>query len=118
MAAPTAGLTDAVGVHDGKPCPNRPADVRLVKERLNAHAGRFGLARPLDVTNPHCGDTTRKAIEDFQRPVRRKEPPYGRVLPLARGGTTLKALLAAPAGAAGEWGATRPGGPRTRSSGA
>lgn len=103
MTAPTKDLTDAVGVYEGKPCKNHPADVQLVKRLLDVHAKQIGLASPLDVTNPYCGEKTVKAIENFQRTVMRKGPPYGRVLPMSRGGTTFKALLntatGSPAGA-------------------
>jgi hypothetical protein len=91
----TTDLKDAVGVHQDKPCKNYPADVQLVKKLLNACAKQIGLAKPLDVNNPYCGDSTRKAIEAFQRLVMRKGPPYGRILPLAMGGITLKALFKA-----------------------
>jgi hypothetical protein len=103
MGTAPADLKDAVGVFNGKPCKNLAADVRLVKQLLNAHGSRIGLKVPLDVQNPFCGETTRKAIEDFQRIVMGKKPPYGRVVPLAQGGTTYKALLAAPAGVGAAW---------------
>lgn len=95
----TTDLTDAVGFVGATPCPNRPADVMLVKRLLNPFASRIGLTPPLDVTNPTCGPKTLKAIEDFQRVVMRKGPPFGRVLPARQGGTTLRALLAGPGAA-------------------
>src|SRR5262245_41670344 len=94
-------LTAAVGVSQGMPCPNKPADVQLVKRLLNAHARQIGLSPLLDVTNPHCGERTLKAIEDFQRLVMGKGAPFGRVLPASLGGTTLKALLKGADGGTG-----------------
>lgn len=102
MSVSHRDLTDAVGSYLGKPCKNNPADVGLVKKLLNAHAGRIGLKPHLDVSNPHCGPRTLQAIKDFQRVVMQKDAPSGRVLPMAKGGTTLKALYAS-GGAAGEW---------------
>lgn len=86
-------LTAAVGTSQGVPCPNRPADVQLVKRLLNAHAKRIGLSPLLDPADPRCGPRTVKAIEDFQRSVMGKGPPFGRVQPTSHGGSTLKALL-------------------------
>lgn len=90
-------LTDSVGQFQGKACPNRPADVCMVKELLNLHAMKIKLTPPLTPSDPTCGPKTCKAIEDFQRIVMGKGPPYGRVSPSRLGGQTLKALQNTPA---------------------
>jgi hypothetical protein len=89
-------LTDAVGHINRKACPNRPTDVKLVKELLNSHAKRFGLTTLLTPSDATVGPKTIKAIEDFQRIVMKKGPPYGRVLPIRLGGKTFMALQAKP----------------------
>lgn len=80
---------------------NLPADVKLIKRLLNAHAVLIKLATPLDVNNPYCGETTIKAIENFQRTVMGINPPSGRIKPTSKGGSTLKALQKVPAAAGG-----------------
>ncbi len=90
----SSSLVDAVGAASS----NAPADVRLVKRLLNAHAKRINLAPPLNIENPHCGPRTIDAIKAFQRIAIGNPQPTGRVKP---DGPTIKALLAAPpAGAA------------------
>jgi hypothetical protein len=96
-------LKKPVGVWHGKKCDNLPADVKLVKERLNAHAAQIGLKSSLDVRSPDVGPKTIAAIEGFQKNVMRKDPPYGRIVPMSAGGTTLAALLKPPAKSKKKW---------------
>ena len=94
-------LVDAVGVG----CANHVADVRLIKQLLNACAGSIGLNPPLDINNPHCGPSTIAAIKAFQRIVVGNPQATGRIRP---GGPTIKALIrvasaAASSGTSQEW---------------
>lgn len=93
LTAATSDLTDSVGFHDGKKCPNNPADVKLVKKLLNKFAKQIGLTTLLDVTSAEVGAKTRQAILAFQRIVMRLRSPTERVRPIAKGGKMLKALM-------------------------
>jgi len=88
--ATNAKLTAPVGAN----CENKiPADVRLIKQLLNAHSKKINLAQPLDVSNSAVGPKTIEAIRNFQRIELGNPQPSGRVKP---DGQTLQLLLKTP----------------------
>lgn len=92
-------ISESVGVINQRPCPNRPKDVRLVKELLNKNGSLFGLTQPLDVNNPHVGQSTLAAISAYQSRVMHIARPTSRVRPRYQGGVMLGKLLGAQAAA-------------------
>jgi len=101
MSVAQAAISGNVGTGD-KP-KNAPADVKRVKQLLNAHAKTINLSPLLDPNSTDVGPRTIDAIKQFQKIVVGNPQPTGRVKP---DGPTIKALLKTPP----TNGATAPGG--------
>lgn len=105
MSVAPAAISACVGtkVNDGRETKNLPADVKRVKELLNAHSAAINLKPLLDPNSKDVGTRTIEAIKKFQKHSSGNPTPSGRITPE---GPTIKALLKIPA----TNGSTAPGG--------